>query len=132
MNELNVKQYDPITDTIEIEGTKYAGALFRELGCNFPSMVGQILKVYLKKDGVVTVKRIDRPRTENEPPDDMQMMVVFSPTFRKSFLAKKRFVFMDITMGFARETNHHELMPMLWTKCEEFNHDADGGEDGDK
>ena len=122
MNELNVKQYDQITDTIEIEGTKYAGSLFRELGCSFPSMVGQVIRVEQKKEGTVTVRRIDRPRA-NQDVEPYETMVVFSPALRKSFLANKRFVFMDMTMGFARQTNNRELMPMLWTKCEEFNHE---------
>lgn len=58
MNQLNIGEYDPINDTIEIEGTVYSASLFRELGCDFPDDVGQLLKVIKKEDGVVTVKRI--------------------------------------------------------------------------
>lgn len=57
---LDVKQYDSFTDSIKIEGTRYAGNLFRELGCNFPAMIGQILKVEKKEDGMVTVTRLDQ------------------------------------------------------------------------
>jgi len=34
MRTLDVKPYDPLTDVIVIEGTKYSGDLFRELGIN--------------------------------------------------------------------------------------------------
>ena len=58
---LDVKIYDPVTDTIEIEGTAYSGCLFRELGCNIPSTAGQILRVGKKEGGVVTVIRLKKP-----------------------------------------------------------------------
>lgn len=57
-NKLDVKAYDHSTDTIEIEGTRYSGQFFREFGCNFKSMVGQVLRVDDKKDGLVTVTRL--------------------------------------------------------------------------
>jgi len=55
---LDVKPYDSLTDTIEIEGTRYSGIFFRELGCSFPAMVGQILRIDKKEDGVITVTRL--------------------------------------------------------------------------
>jgi len=58
INELNIGVYDPITDVIEIEGTKYSGHFFRELGCNFPSMVGQVLRIDKKENGLVHVTRL--------------------------------------------------------------------------
>ena len=39
---LDVQPYDSETDTIVIEGTKYAACLFRELGCRFPGKTGQL------------------------------------------------------------------------------------------
>ena len=57
-NQLDVKDYDPWTDTITIEGTRYAGIFFRELGCSFPKMVGQILRIEKKENGLVTVTRL--------------------------------------------------------------------------
>ena len=60
--ELEVGEYDPITDTIEIEGTKYSGHLFREFGCNFPAMVGQVLRIDKKENGLVTVTRLGGAR----------------------------------------------------------------------
>lgn len=57
-NTLDVKAYDPITDTIEIEGTRYSGQLFREFGCNFPGLVGHLLRVEKKENGIVTITKI--------------------------------------------------------------------------
>ena len=57
MSKLSVR-YDPQKDIIEIEGTKYTGDFFRELGCNFPEMVGQVLRVDQKGDGVVALTRL--------------------------------------------------------------------------
>ena len=62
MNTLDIKPHDPHTDTIEIEGTRYSGSLFREFGCNFPAMVGQTLRIDKKQDGVVTATRIEPPK----------------------------------------------------------------------
>jgi len=53
---LQIKQHND--GTVTIEGTRYSEAFFRELGCNFPSMVGQILRVERKEDGVITVTRL--------------------------------------------------------------------------
>jgi len=61
---LDVKEYDPYTDTIQIEGTMYSGAFFRELGCSFPNMVGQTLRVEKKGNGLVTLARIILPNSE--------------------------------------------------------------------
>jgi len=55
---LSVEPYDPISDTIVIEGTRYSADFFRNLGCNFPGMVGQVLRIDKKEDGVVTVTRL--------------------------------------------------------------------------
>lgn len=44
--------------TVTIEGTKYTEIFFIELGCNFPEMVGQVLRVDKKEDGVVSVTRL--------------------------------------------------------------------------
>lgn len=55
---INIKPYDPVSDSIEIEGTKYSGILFRELGCSFPNMIGQILRIDKKENGTVTVTRL--------------------------------------------------------------------------
>jgi hypothetical protein len=56
VNKLNITQNDD--DTTTIEGTRYSNYLFRELGCSFPSMVGQVLRVDKKEDGLVTVTRL--------------------------------------------------------------------------
>lgn len=45
-------------DTVSIEGTKYSADLFRELGCSFPNMIGQVLRIEKKDDGIVTVTRL--------------------------------------------------------------------------
>jgi len=128
MNELNVGKYDPDTDTIEIEGTKYAGMLFRELGCSFPNMVGQVLRIDQKKDKTVTVTRLDRGREQTG--HGKGSMVVFSPELNKSFIVTKRFVCMDLFMpqadgsiGGALESDLRELAPFLWKPCEEFKHE---------
>jgi len=57
MCELNVEPYDPRTDSIVIEGTKYSGHFFRSLSCCFPE-VGQVFRVDKKEDGVVTVTQL--------------------------------------------------------------------------
>lgn len=54
---LDVGEFDPWTDSIQINGTRYAGTLFRELGC-FNDTVGQVLRIDKKKDGLVTVTRL--------------------------------------------------------------------------
>lgn len=53
MRELNVGQYDPQLDVIEIEGTKYSGEMFRGFGID--AMVGQVLRIDKREDGVITV-----------------------------------------------------------------------------
>jgi hypothetical protein len=58
MHSLEV-EYDPVNDTIMIEGTRYSGDLFRELGCNFPSMVGDIIRIDEKEDGLVTITKME-------------------------------------------------------------------------
>lgn len=54
---LDVGEYDPYTDTITIEGTRYAGALFRD-GFGINAAVGQVLRIDKHEDGVVTVTRL--------------------------------------------------------------------------
>ena len=62
MNTLEVGAYDPETDTIVIEGTRYAGVLFRE-GFGIKAMIGQVLRIDNHEDGIVTVTRL--PEFEN-------------------------------------------------------------------
>lgn len=52
---LNVEPYDEATDSIVIEGTRYAGVLFREFGCGFPNNIGSTLRIVKKENGTVTV-----------------------------------------------------------------------------
>lgn len=58
MRTLDVGQYDPERDQIEIEGTKYSGELFRAFGCNLKNDAGKVLRIDEKKDGVVTITRL--------------------------------------------------------------------------
>jgi len=57
MPTLDVGQYDPVTDTIVIEGTRYAGALFRE-GLGIKAMVGQVFRVVKHAGDVITITRL--------------------------------------------------------------------------
>ena len=62
---LEVEQYDPYTDTIVIEGTKYSGQLLRD---TFGSMadIGQIFQIVKHDNGVVTVlRRYDLENNDN-------------------------------------------------------------------
>lgn len=54
---LDVQAYDPWTDTIVIEGTRYSGALFRD-GFGFGAAIGQVLRIDQLKNGVVTITRL--------------------------------------------------------------------------
>ena len=54
---LAVGEYDPHTDTIVIEGTRYSGALFRD-GLGINSMIGQVIRIDRHENGVVTVTRL--------------------------------------------------------------------------
>ena len=63
---LDVKPYDPWSDTIEIEGTKYSGHIFRTLGCGFPDMIGDVIRVDKKEDGCVTVTTIYRNEEDGQ------------------------------------------------------------------
>lgn len=54
---LAVGPYDPVSDTILIEGTQYSGVLFRE-GYGFNAMAGQIHRIDRRDDGVVTITRL--------------------------------------------------------------------------
>uniref|UniRef100_A0A6M3L9A5 Uncharacterized protein n=1 Tax=viral metagenome TaxID=1070528 RepID=A0A6M3L9A5_9ZZZZ len=53
---LKIEQHDD--DTVTIEGTRYSEAFFRELGCSFPNMIGQVLRIDKKDNGLVTVTRL--------------------------------------------------------------------------
>ena len=54
---LDVGAYDPWTDTIRIEGTRYSGELFRAFGSAV--VVGHVLRIESRtEDGVVTVTRM--------------------------------------------------------------------------
>jgi len=65
---LNVGEFDPYTDTIVIEGTKYSGVMFRE-AFGIKAMVGQILRVDKREDGLVTVTRMrDLEAKDNQQP----------------------------------------------------------------
>lgn len=55
MAPLDVKPYDAEQDVMTIEGIRYSGELFRELG--FSAQVGQLLRVVERTDGVVTLVR---------------------------------------------------------------------------
>lgn len=61
---LEVGQYDPVTDTIDIEGVTYSGSLFRELGVR-GFMPGTVLRIDKRDaDGVLTVGTVEYRRTE--------------------------------------------------------------------
>ena len=53
---LKIEQHDD--GTVTIAGTHYAPDLFENLSCGFPAMVGQVLRIDKKKDGIVTVTRL--------------------------------------------------------------------------
>ena len=67
--DLEVRPYDSVKDVIEIEGTRYSGVFFRELGCNFPSLVGQVFRIEKKENGLITVTRL-KEKEENGPSDN--------------------------------------------------------------
>lgn len=54
---LDVGGFDPFTDTIVIEGTKYSGAMFRD-AFGIKAMIGQIIRIESHEGGVVTVTRM--------------------------------------------------------------------------
>lgn len=56
LSSLDISEYDPYNDVIEIEGTRFAGAFFRELGFWMPE--GQLFRFERRVDGVVTITRI--------------------------------------------------------------------------
>ena len=53
---LDVGQYDPWTDTIIIEGTRYSGVIFRE-GYGMQAAIGQIHQIVSHDNGTVTICR---------------------------------------------------------------------------
>jgi len=55
---LDVGEYDPWSDTIVIEGTRYAGELFRD-GFGIKAPIGQVLRIDRRtKDGCVIITRL--------------------------------------------------------------------------
>src|SRR3990172_3842915 len=59
---LDVGLFDPLTDSIDIEGIRYSGSLFRALGCgSFSESIGQVLRIESRADGVVTLTRLESP-----------------------------------------------------------------------
>jgi hypothetical protein len=60
---LAVGPYDPATDTIEIEGTRYSGMLFRAFG--FAAQIGKRLEIIRQADHVLTV--LSLPSTDTCP-----------------------------------------------------------------
>lgn len=52
--------------TVTINGTKYSYEFFDEFGCSFPGMIGQILRVDKKCDGIVTVTRLHHLESEGD------------------------------------------------------------------
>ena len=54
---LAIGEFDQFTDTIEIEGTRYSGLLFRD-GFGINAMVGQVLRIDKHENGVVTVTKL--------------------------------------------------------------------------
>lgn len=59
---LRVGQYDINNDYIEIEGIRYSGLLFREFG--FHAMIGEVLRIDKREDGVLTVTRVEGAKGE--------------------------------------------------------------------
>lgn len=56
-SELSIGLYDLWTDTIVIEGRKYSGAFFRQLG--WPAQVGHVFRIdSIGRDGVLTLTRL--------------------------------------------------------------------------
>lgn len=53
MSWLNI-EYDPDFDIVTIEGIKYTGALFRELGGLLP--IEKTFRILMRKDGVLTLQ----------------------------------------------------------------------------
>jgi hypothetical protein len=71
---LDVGVFNPWTDTITIEGTKYSGVLFREFG--FHAQAGRILKILLHADGVLTVGVLTVEQVENVTPNPWRETVL--------------------------------------------------------
>lgn len=55
---LDVGTYDPYTDTITIEGTRYAGVVFRD-GFGINAIVGQTIRIDKHENGVVTITKLE-------------------------------------------------------------------------
>ncbi len=53
---MEIEEHD--NGDVTIEGTRYSAALFEEMGCNFPHMVGQILRIDKKEEQTITVTRL--------------------------------------------------------------------------
>ena len=55
--KLKILQH-PHNDTTTINGTKYANHLFESFGVTFSSMIGQVLRIDKREDGVITITRL--------------------------------------------------------------------------
>lgn len=55
---LDVRPYDPVTDSIMIEGIRYAGDLLRGLGRLVP--VGSVVRIEKRDDDVLTLRTLHR------------------------------------------------------------------------
>ena len=64
METLDIGGYDPYTDTIIIEGTRYSGFLFRA-GFGINAMIGQVLRIDKHEDGIVTITRLRDLEAQN-------------------------------------------------------------------
>ena len=53
MTPLKIEQHGD--GSVTIEGTRYAPIFFREFGCSFPKMVGQVLRIDKKDGDMLTV-----------------------------------------------------------------------------
>lgn len=62
---LAVGDFDPLTDTITIEGTRYSGVLFRD-GFGLGAIIGQVLRIDKHDNGVVTVTRLPYMESTNK------------------------------------------------------------------
>lgn len=55
---LDVGPYDPWTDTITIEGIRYAGELLRQFG---HAMIGSKVEIVSRSDGTVALRNVNKP-----------------------------------------------------------------------
>lgn len=62
MDTLKIK-YDMDADVVEIEGIKYAGDVFRQLGMLMPE--GQLFRLVQREHGTLYIERIDAARLKD-------------------------------------------------------------------